>query len=97
MSEKTLPAAVGSSAELGLVVGRAYPATAAAPMQLSPVTTATIGVQLQRAYTQAELDAAVAAEREWTLKKCIALIDTIDDGEQPAYRHCQEAIAGMRA
>lgn len=40
--------------------------------------------------------AGVAAERERTLNQCIAHIGTIDDGESPAYRHCQEALSALR-
>lgn len=30
------------------------------------------------------------------LDKCISHINTIDDGDSPAYRHCQEALAALR-
>jgi len=40
--------------------------------------------------------AGVAAERERTLNQCIAHIETIDDGDSPAYRHCQEALSALR-
>ena len=42
-------------------------------------------------------ETAREVERERMLNQCIAHIDTIDDGESPAYRHCQEALAGLRA
>ena len=44
-----------------------------------------------KAYASAYAMHEVAAERERMLNQCIAHIDTIDDGESPAYRHCQEA------
>ncbi len=50
-------------------------------------------------YAAAErlMSEAVAAERKRTITECIAHIDTIDDGDQPAYRHCQEALAELLA
>jgi len=53
-----------------MTVGRAYPATGCAPLPVpSDCATLTIGTP-QRTYTQAEVDAAVAAERERCAEVC---------------------------
>ena len=51
-------------------------------------------VRLSDATTYGDQRAAEA--REQMREECVKLIDTIDDMEQSAYRHCQEAIRGMK-